>query len=93
MSESEDDKPSVSLSKQPSESRSKGNVRVKKRTVLSDDDDDLPSPHPRMSRMTLRAQSAVDSEAEQDLKALMDIDDGTRVFFRIFYVPFTNCLP
>ena len=79
MLDSEDDEPS-SRSKSPSRPQSKVNVRVKKRTVLSDDDDDS-LPQPRMSRMSLRAQNSVNSDAERNLKALMDIDDGRYVFF------------
>lgn len=71
VSESEDDRSSISQSRPISRSQSKGIVRLQKRTVLSDDDEDS-SPHPRMSRMSLRAQ---DSEAEQRLKAMMDFDD------------------
>jgi DNA polymerase delta subunit 3 len=92
MSESEDDKSSIPRSKSPSESHSNGNVRVNGRMVLSDDSDVDSSPHPRMLRMSLRAQNTIDSEAERDLKALMDIDDGTRVSFRIFGALFMNCL-
>ena len=75
MSESEDDRPSIP--KPRSLSQSKGSIRLKKRTVLSDDDDDDSSPHPRMSRMSIKPQ---DSDAEQSLKAMMDIDDGVQAF-------------
>jgi len=75
MSDSEDDESSVSRSKLQPSPKIKANMRLKNRTVLSgdeDDDDENSSPHPRMSRMSPRAQ---DSDAEQSLKALMDIDD------------------
>ncbi|RDB23473.1 hypothetical protein Hypma_009139 [Hypsizygus marmoreus] len=77
MSDSEDDDtPSAAPSKPPSSHSShseKANVRVQKRTVLSDDDEDDPQPvrKPRMSR----AKKAADSDTELNVKALMDIDD------------------
>ena len=77
MSESEDDRPSILKPRSSLQSQSKGSIRLKKGTVLSDDDDDDSSPHPRMSRMSIRPQ---DSDAEQSLKAMMDIDDGMRAF-------------
>ena len=88
MSDSEDDNSSVFRSKlQP---KPKTNTRLKTRTVLSDDDDDHEnsSPHPRMSRMSLRAK---DSDAEQSLKAMMDIDDGVQVFLCHLDFPLNSC--
>lgn len=54
-----------------------GNVRVKKRTVLSDGEGegDIPKPA-RRPRKSARASEPVDSEAENEARALMDVDDG-----------------
>lgn len=81
-SDSEDDKSSVSRLQSLSRSQSKANVRLKRPTVLSDNDEEDSSPRPRMSRMSLRAR---DSDAEQSLKDMMDIDDGMQVHFRTLY--------
>lgn len=78
MSDAEDSEPSTAPSKR---FVSTDNVRVKKRTVLSDDDDDggvdLP---PRRTRKSFKLTDTRDSDEEKNVRALMDMDDGKRFF-------------
>ena len=80
MSESEEGELSDRLSKPPTRSDPKDNVRVKNRTVLSDDDDEETLQLSRKSRITLGKAKAVDSSADREAKALMDVDDGMKPF-------------
>lgn len=76
MSDSEDDQRTpVPELKQPANA-SKA-VRLKNRTVLSDEDEDDMRKPTRKLRST-RASKTVDSDDERDAKALMDIDDGNK---------------
>ncbi|KAG5647477.1 hypothetical protein DXG03_009412 [Asterophora parasitica] len=81
MSDSEDDSKCASSAAasrpasqppSPQAKKEKENVRVQKRTVISDSEDEPPKPA-RKAR-TSRAAKAVDSDTE-DARALMDIDD------------------
>jgi DNA polymerase delta subunit 3 len=57
---------------------SESGLRIRKGVVLSDDED-APQPPPlRKSRSSKSSMmdSDVDSEAERDLKLMMDVDDG-----------------
>lgn len=75
MSDSEDDGDTSPRSKPITPPG--GTVRVKKRTVLSDDEDEDDIPKPvRRPRKSARASEPVDSEAENEVRALMDVDDG-----------------
>ncbi|KAK0202689.1 DNA polymerase subunit Cdc27 [Desarmillaria ectypa] len=76
ISDSEDDS-SSSRSKPPSKKESE--VKVKKGVVVSEneeDEDDMPRIATRKpSRKVYRAAKPVDSEAESDLRAMMEVDD------------------
>lgn len=57
-------------------------MRVRKGVVLSDDEDDAPQPARKGKGKALAPQS--DSEGEKDdLRAMMDIDDGRRPLFAL----------
>jgi len=74
----EDDKATTSVLL-PTPSNPKENLRVKKGVLLSDDEE-LPQKDSRRLRLSSRAQSLVNSEAEREAHALMDIDDGMCFF-------------
>jgi len=65
LSDSEEEKPSEPAS------RTKSNVRVRKRAVVSDDEDEPPV---TKSRKSAEKTKAVDAE----LQAMMDIDEGKK---------------
>ena len=83
MSESEEGELSDIPSKPPTRPEPKDNVRVKKRTVLSDDDDEETPQPSRKSRITLGKAKAVNSGADREAKALMDVDDGMKPLFAL----------
>jgi hypothetical protein len=79
----------MSDSEDGGDSEASRKVRVKKRTVLSDDDEvDVPKPT-RKPRKNARASEPVDSDAENDVKALMDVDDGGLLLVYITAPPLT----
>lgn len=68
-------------SKPPSTTGKSSNLRLRKNVLLSDDDEsDAPPPPPRrMSKSKGKAKLVVndeDSAADNDLRAMMDVDDG-----------------
>lgn len=73
LSDEDDDKATTSaLPSAPSKPKEK--LRVRKGVLLSDDEEP-PQKDTRRSRLSSRAQSLVNSEAEREAHALMDIDD------------------
>ncbi|TFK39870.1 DNA polymerase subunit Cdc27 [Crucibulum laeve] len=71
LSDSEQENQSTLAAPSKVPSRSKENLRAARGVILSDDESDVP----RRSRRKSRAESVVNSEAEREALALMDIDD------------------
>lgn len=74
----------------------KSGARVEKGVILSDDED-VPQPASRRKNRSItssRMSSDIDLEAEQNLKAMMDVDDGS-IFptnaYRIHRTDLTSC--
>ena len=80
-SEGEEER-SVIRPNSPSRSDLRGGVQVKNRTVLSDDEEENVIQRPRKSRVSLRTTNVQESDAGQEVKALMDVDDGKQTFSR-----------
>lgn len=54
-------------------------IKLRKNRIVSDDEEDTPPPPRRITKSKARssvAADALDSDAENSLRAMMDIDDG-----------------
>jgi hypothetical protein len=64
-----------------SESQSAARARVKKGVVISDDEEEVDAPKPARAKAAYKAKAKAappDPDAEKEVRAMMDIDDGTR---------------
>ena len=83
LSDSEDEtagSPSKPPSKR-SESQSAAQARVKKGVVISDDEEEVDAPKLPRAKAAYKAKAKAappDPDAEKDVRAMMDIDDGTK---------------
>jgi DNA polymerase delta subunit 3 len=100
LSDSEDDETASTRVKPPSTSKrteTKSTARVRRAVLISDDDDDeeAPPPPPPRAKAAYKAKAKAkeasppnDPEAEKELRAMMDIDDGKKEKF----IPFSFLL-
>jgi DNA polymerase delta subunit 3 len=85
LSDSEDEtvgSPSMPPSKR-SETQSAARARVKKGVVISDDEEEVDVPKPPRAKAAYKAKAKAappDPDAEKEVRAMMDIDDGTKFF-------------
>jgi DNA polymerase delta subunit 3 len=89
LSDSEDEsaRTPAKPSSKPTEAKTASAARVKRGVVVSDDEDEeasKPSPpppaRPKAAYKTKAKATIPDSNAEKELRAMMDIDDGRRRF-------------